>query len=429
MSNLITIAQADSTNDGSGASSTLEPPQVDNATDDAIIIKVTQSLNNSTNVANINVTTPTGYTLIRDIRDSELRSWVFWKKSTGSETIPIVSSDTTSKWTCTTAVIKDVDWTNGGIVQEVSNTSGGDHQSLDLTTNANGTASVIVCLYSLERRTCQGFRYPNTRPETVFMGTVITGSSEGVDNASGAGYDFIEDRNTVWEGPFWEANGGADSIAINIEVLVQGNIIPLQSSTYVTQRAATNTLQTNMNWVRDVVNSGKGLDGNTLQTWIFDASTDVDTANDTITLTGHGMDESMVIYLSDGGNTAPTGTADDTFYYAFPQDANTIKLCTVNEDTDSVSDYYYNETTQRPIVNITGTGTGTITLTEARIINAGQSVLDVLRPSAGSSSNIGPAPGNYIGDAGFNQNFVCTAQRFNSVFLIRRVKQLIFVCK
>ena len=63
----------------------------DNATDDAIIIKVTQSLNNATNVSNINVTTPTGYNLIRDIRDAELRSWVFWKRSTGSETIPTVT--------------------------------------------------------------------------------------------------------------------------------------------------------------------------------------------------------------------------------------------------------------------------------------------------------------------------------------------------
>ena len=231
-----------------------------------------------------------------------------------------------------------------------------------------------------------------------------------------AGYDFITDRNTNWDAPLWEANGSGDSLAVNVEVLVQGNIIPLQSSTYVTQRAPTNTFQTNMNWVREIVNSGKGLDGTTLQTWTFNASSDVNTANDTITLTGHGMDESMVIYLSDGGNTAPTGTANDTFYYAFPQDANTIKLCTVNEDTDAVSDYYYNGTTQRPIVDITGTGTGTITFTETRIINAGQSVLDILRPNAGSSSNIGPEPGNYIGDAGYNQNFIGTAQRFNSVF-------------
>ena len=240
MPELVTIAQTDSTNDGSGASTTLEPPQVDNVTDDAIIIKVTQSLNNSTNVANIGVTTPTGYTLIRDIRDAELRSWVFWKRSTGSETIPTVTSDTSARWTCTTVIVTDVDWTNGGVTQQVSNTGGGDQQSPDLTTDSSGNASVIVCLYSLERRTCTGFRYPESRPETVFSGAVTTGTSEGIDNASAAGYDFITDRNTNWDAPLWEANGGGDSLAVNVEVLVQGNIIPLQSSTYVTQRAPTN---------------------------------------------------------------------------------------------------------------------------------------------------------------------------------------------
>ena len=416
MADLVTIAQSDSTNDGSGASTIMEPPQVDNATDDAILIKVTQSLNNATNVSNINVTTPTGYTLLRDLRDSELRSWLYYKRSTGSETVPTVTSDTSAKWTCTTAVVTDVDWVNGGVTQQVSNTGGGDQQSPDLTTDSSGTASAIVCFYSLERRIVQGFRYPQTRPETVYKGTVSTGGSEGIDNAAGAGFDFITDRNTVWDGPFWEANSGGDSLAINVEVLVQGNIIPLQSSTYVTQRAPTNTFQTNMNWCRDIVNSGKDLDGNTLDTWTFDASSDVSTANDTIALTGHGMDESMVLYFTDGGNTAPAGLSNDTFYYAFPQDANTIKLCTVNEDTDAVGDYYYNGTTQRPIVNITGTGTGTMTFTEARMINAGLGALDILRPNVGSSANIGSAAGSYIGDAGFNQNFVATAQRFNSVF-------------
>lgn len=416
MSGLVTIAQTDSTNDGSGASTTLEPPQVDNATDDAIIIKVTQSLNNSTDVANINVTTPTGYTLIRDIRDAELRSWVFWKRSTGSETIPTVTSDTVARWTCTTVIVTDVDWANGGVTQQVSNTAGGDHASPNLTTDSNGTASAIVCLYSLERRTCLGFRYPNSRAQTAFLGTVSTGGSEGIDNASAAGFDFITDRSTLWDGPYWEASGGGDSVAINVEVLVQGNIIPLQTSTYVTQTAPTNTFQNNMDWCREIVNSGEDLDGNTLSTWTFDASSDVDTVNDTITLTGHGIDESTVIYLSDGGNTAPTGTADDTFYYAFPQDANTIKLCTVNEDNDAVGDYYYNGTTQRSIVDITATGTGTITLTEARMINAGQSILDIFRAPDGNSANVGPQAGSYIGDAGYNQNFVGTSQRFNSVF-------------
>ena len=415
MTDLVTLAQSDSTNDGSGASTVLEPPQLDNATDDAIIIKATQSLNNSSNVAAINVTTPTGYTLLRDRRDAEIRSWVFYKQSTGSETIPAITSDTSANWTCTTAIVTDVDWVNGGVVQEVSNTSGGDHQSPDLTTDSSGTASAIVCLYSLERRAVLGFRYPQTRPETVYSGTVATGISEGVDNASGAGYDFISARNTLWEGPFWEANGGADSIAFNVEVLVQGNIVPLQSSTYVQQPAPANTLQTTMNWCRDIVSGGKDLDGNTLDAWTFDAST-ADTSNNRVTIAGHGMDESMVVYLEANGNTPPTGLSDDTFYYVEPMSADEIRFRSVNEDTDSASDCYANVTTKRSVVGISATGTGTITLTEVRLINAGQNVLDVLRPPNGNASNVGTFSGNYIGDAGYNQNFVCTAQRFNSVF-------------
>ena len=111
------------------------------------------------------------------------------------------------------------------------------------------------------------------------------------------------------------------------------------------------------------------------------------------------MDESM-------GATLPSGISNDTFFYAHPTDANTIKLCTVNEDTDAASDYYFNGTTRRPFVSISSTGSGTITITEARMINAPQSVLDIYRPNAGSASNPGSAPGNYIGDPGYNQNFV-----------------------
>ena len=117
-----------------------------------------------------------------------------------------------------------------------------------------------------------------------------------------------------------------------------------------------------------------------------------------------------------GGGTAPGGLADDTFYYVEPVSANEIQLRSVNEDTDSLGDYYANGTTKRSIVGITSAGTGTFTFTEARMINAPQSILDILRPTAGSSSNVGSFSGDYIGDAGYNQNDVCTAQMFSSVF-------------
>ena len=415
MAELITISQSDSTNDGSGASLVMEPPQLANDVNDAILIKVTQSLNNATDVSNIIVTTPTGYTLLVDLRDVELRSWVYYKQSTGSETIPTVTSDTVAKWTCTSAVVTDVDWANGGVTQQVSSVGDGNQQSPSITTDSIGTASAVVCFYSVERRTLLGFRYPNTRATTVYRGYASTGTQEGVDNASAAGYDFIADRSATWVGPFWEANSLGDSLAINVEVLVQGNIVPLQSSTYVKQLAPANTFQTNMDWCRKIIASGKDLDGNTLETWTFDAST-ANTSNNRVTVTGHGMDESTVVYLSSNGNTPPTGLADDTFYYVEPMSADEIRFRSVNEDSDNASDYYANGTSKRPTVTLSAVGAGTITLTGARMINAGQSVLDVFRPSAGSSDNVGTYSGNYVGDAGYNQNFVGTAQRFDSVF-------------
>jgi hypothetical protein len=412
MADLVTVLQSDSTNDGSGASTTIEPPQVDNAVDDAIIIKVTQSLNNSTNVANIVVTTPTGYTLLTDIRYGELRSWVFYKQSTGSESIPTVTSDTVAKWSATTVIVTDVDWANGGVAQYVENTGGGDQQSPDLTTSANGAASAIVCLYSVERRTVTGFTYPQTRPQTVFEGQVNTGTSEGVDNASAAAWDFITDRSTLWDGPFWNARAAGDSLAVNIEVVTLGNIVPLQVSNYVLQPAPANTFQTNMDWCREICDSGKHIDGSTLQIWSFD-DTNVDTANNYITLTAHGMDESMVVRLS--ATTPPGGLADDTFYYVEPVSADVIQLRSVNEDTDATSDYYADGTTKRPIVGISSIGSGSMTFTEARMINAGQGVLVIYRSNIGDASNVGTFSGNYAGDSGFHQNDVGTCQRFNSI--------------
>ena len=409
MADLIAVAQTDSTNDGSGAATIVEPGFVENAVDDLIIIKVAQSLNSSGSVNNIVFTAPAGYTELTTLRDVEIKSSIFYKRSTGNEQIPNVVSNTTARWTCSTVVVKDVDWDNGGLVQYVQNTGGGDQNSPSLRTQRVGTASTIVCLYSCERRRATGFRYPQTDPTTVYLGRVSTGNSEGVDNCSAVGFDYVAQRYTLFNGPFWEADGGGDSVAFNLEVLTKGNTVPLQSATYVQQAAPSNSLQTNMDWVRLFIGKGKSLHGETLQTWTFDASNIIN--GDTITVPGHGIDESVVLNFRGDGGTLPGGIPEDSFFYAFPQDANTIKLCTVNEDTDSAADYYYDSATQRPIQALTA-GSGTCLITETRIINAGTNVLDILRPNAGSAGNIGPAPGSYVGDAGYNQNWVATAQGF-----------------
>lgn len=415
---LVTAVTTDSTNDGEGPSSTIVPGQVPNVTDDLLILAVTQSLNNAGNVAAINMTTPAGWTLLTDRRDSELRTWIYYRRTTANdEQFPDVISDTVTEWSTSATVVTDVDWVNGGLAQHVENSGNGDMQSLDLTTNANGGGSAIVCLYSVERRNLvgNGFRYPQTRPQTIFLTSSSTGTSEGIDNRSTVAFDFVLDRSANFDAPFWEVNGGGDSMAFNIEVVVQGNIVPLQVSSLVEQEADANAFQTNANWVRDIVNSGILLDGTTLNTWTFDGASDVDPGTDQITITGHGMDESMVVYMTEGAGTAPTGLADDTFYFVQPVDANTISLCPVNEDTDANSDWYANNAVKLSPVDITADGSGTITLTEARMVNASTSRLDIFRGNNGNTSNIGPAPGSYIGDNGYNQNWSGAFNRFNAV--------------
>lgn len=418
MADLVTTVLTNSTDDGTGPDTSIVPGGISNAIDDFLILSVTQSLNNSSNVAAIVVTTPSGWDLRMDRRDSELRTWIFTRRATAAdEGFPTVTSDTVAEWSCSATVVTDVDWVNGGYRQIVDNSGGGDMQSLDLTTDANGAASAIICLYQVERRNVQGFRYPQTRPQTIFLGTTQTGTGEGIDNSSAVGWDYFADRSTNFDAPFWEVSGGGDSIAANIEVVVQGNIVPLQVTELLVQTAPTNTLQLNFDWLRDIM-GGPNLDGTTRLTWDFDAASDVDPVTDQITLTAHGMDESMLVYLEDNGNTPPTGLANDTFYWVQPVDANTITLCAlVTEDIDGTGDFYATGTNAKVSpLDITADGTGTITLREARHYNAGSAPLDTFRGNNGGSANIGPQPGNYIGDFGYNQNWGMTCQRFDSVF-------------
>ena len=417
MADLVTNVFSDSTTLAVGPSTTIVPGEIENLVDDLLILKVTQSLNNATNVSNINVTTPVGWTLLTDLRDQELRSWIFWRRATAAdETAPNVISDTAAEWTTSLTVVTDVDWSNGGLVQFVENTAGGDHQSPDLTSSALGVASAIVCLHSVERRNQNGFRYPETRPQTFYLGNAQTGTSEGIDNTSAAGWDYFPARNTNFDGPFWEASGGGDSVAFNIEVLVLGNIVPLQITTLIADASDPNTYLTNADWIRAVMPTRVNLDGTAMTTWDFDAASDVDPLTDQITLPGHGMDESMTVYLEDNGNTPPTGLTNDTFYYVQPVDANTITLCALpTEDADGTGDLYASGTTKLSPLDITADGTGTITLVECRMINSSTNPLDINRGNNGNSSNVGPAPGAYIGDNGYNQNWLGTCQRFNNV--------------
>jgi flagellin len=62
------------------------------------------------------------------------------------------------------------------------------------------------------------------------------------------------------------------------------------------------------------------------------AAADVTTADDTLTITGHGYATGLrVVYTAEGG-TALAGLTDDTSYYVIKVDANTIKLAASEDD-------------------------------------------------------------------------------------------------
>lgn len=81
------------------------------------------------------------------------------------------------------------------------------------------------------------------------------------------------------------------------------------------------------------------------------ATTDVDTANDEITLTGHNLEHGQRIILTSTGSV-PGGLSASTTYYVAVIDDNTISLATT----------YYNARVGT-YINITSVGSGTHTLT------------------------------------------------------------------
>jgi len=82
------------------------------------------------------------------------------------------------------------------------------------------------------------------------------------------------------------------------------------------------------------------------------ATSDVNTSNEQITITGHGRSTGDRLLYDNGGGTALAGLVDDTVYYVIKVDANTIKLATNSANA-----------TAGTAINLTGTGNNDQTLT------------------------------------------------------------------
>jgi len=91
------------------------------------------------------------------------------------------------------------------------------------------------------------------------------------------------------------------------------------------------------------------------------ATSAVNTSNEQITITGHGLSTGDTLLYDNGGSTTLAGLTDDTIYYVIKVDANTIQLATNSANA-----------TAGTAINLTGTGNNAQTLTNGYFsINGG----------------------------------------------------------
>lgn len=419
MADIVTAAATDSTNDGVGPDLSPAPPQLDNVADELLLMAVSTS-RNAGNGSAPTVNTPAGWDLQYSAVDNELRHYVFSRVSTGGDTFPTLTSvGTASEWSCVSVVVRDVDYVNGPFGDSAGATGGGDQNSPNLTFTDAGAASYVLSFFGLERRTLSGtgFRSSGTDPGTVLLAQANSGTAEGVDNLTAVGGTFFQDPSGTFDGPFWEASGGGDSIAFNIEVLTLNNIRPLVALLPPSGAAPAITNQLNQDWCDFIIDSGFEPDGTPLEVALsFDAAL-ADTGANTITITDHDLREADVYRVEANGNTLPTGLTDGGLYWVRPTSADALQLVQIIADPDATSDLYVNGTAFRAAAGITAAGSGTCLLRPARINSQNNGAIgDIYRPSSGSGANVGAFSNGWNGDSGYSGNWLGAVGRYNSLF-------------
>jgi hypothetical protein len=248
------------------------------------------------------------------------------------------------------------------------------------TSNANGTATPI---------TWSTINY-SANSTVLFLASIdgtsrtISSPSTGIILPTASGT-----ANAVAIKKFYTSSGSTGSvtavisatdgwIASAVELLDNGNgEVPMQFSNVPAEKFSETALSTTNGW-RDALTNAQvnpATGASIANTKTFDASTNVDTTLDTITITGHGLKTGTVMKADANGNTLPTGITDGAYYFVHVVDANTIKLMTQNANitvtTVNVAGGWYDDDTTPATIDITATGSGTCRLINSTIIRVG----------------------------------------------------------
>ena len=355
------------------AATTHSPAQLDNESGDLLMLWVT-----CVNTAGPTISTPAGWTQEENRIQDDTRCALFWKQSTGGETFPDVTISLSVEANLTSHVFTDVDFVSGPFGDKtVTQTTGNQPWGSVTTTQDN---SVLAYWMGMHRRN-PGLNASNGTVNTELEISGQTGTTSNGDTSYTFALDYAISTGSTLNPP--RPSQSEDNVKVSLEILTNGTIVPALISDDVVGSnipSITNNVDP-----RDRIMASGYTQRGVIQNYDF-ADTDVNSASNQITITGHGIDEAWVVQVDANGATLDSGLTDGGYYYVKPIDVNTVQLVDANGDTDSNAEYYVNGTSFKAVTGLNGDGSGTCRLRDCGFVysNSGN---NIHRFPAGAASN------------------------------------------
>lgn len=396
---------------------------IPNVEDELLIVFAIATINNG---PDFDASLAAGWTTLVDNykRSSSIDSTVsiFWKRAApGGDTFPSsLGIDASCFYVTISVVVTDVDWSNGGnpfdggIVQRQGNAQNGSHPSLTSTVDNVQSLMFVGTEQGLGQINHGGAIDTMNCLDVVREPSANTSGNNGAIGRLATEWLALSGDSTNYN----DSGNNGDTLINIIGVRTLGNDVPayavigditdfdaVESPTFSTNGTPRDQ------WIDAVDASGDNFfTGDTIQTFTFDASSDVNTGTNEITITAHGLTSSQVVRLDAGGNTPPTGMVDGDYYWVNVIDDDTIQVRTVDGHITNDNEWFADASTIIAANNLSATGTGTMTLRDARLINApaGQNNVDT---PGGAGGNLGKD--NWPGDAGWHVNYAGVPRLFS----------------
>lgn len=341
------------------------------------------------------VTTPAGWTLhpTFPVTQDDTRVYKFYKESTGGETFPTLTTSIAVESTMLSAVFPDADFVSGPFGDTVLDVSTGNDAFQAVTTVADN--SYVAYFMTMHRRNA-GWNAGNSTVNMEFVASAQSGTSTNADTFSQAALDYAIASGSTLTPP--RPSQGEDNVKWSFEVRTNGLIVPTLLSDEVRGSTLPGFTQGADDAFRDaIMRSGWTQDG-PIQNYPFDASADVNTGTNEITITAHGFDEAWVVQADANGATLPTGLTDGAYYWVRPVDADTIQLVDCEGDIDSDAEFYVSGGSFKAAVGLTATGSGTCRLRDCGWVFSANGD-GTARWPVGSESNPDDFSGNWNGNS------------------------------